>query len=869
MSFRGPAVKTVGVVWGAVMASWVVGARAQTVQEPQSPQQLERVEITGSAIRRVPQEGPAPVEIITRKDIERTGATTVNELLRSIPSVDFNDFGELLSNSPSASGTTRISMRGLGSSDVLVLLNGRRLPVNAIYDASGEGATVDVNMIPLAAIERIEILKDGGSAIYGADAIAGVFNIITRRDYQGVALRASHGQSSRNDGRESSAGFTMGLGDLSSQRVNVLFSVDYFNRAPIQRSERDISKSADFTRFGGADMRSVLAPTGNIIDPNTGALVGVPYKPCPPENQSNGGLICRYDFNASVLSAYNSANRLSSMALATVQLTPEVRGFVEATFARSENTFEGHPVPGLFLVPALDASQSVYRDITVPITGSNPFGSLYILGRFMQGGPRITERESSLLNLATGVEGTWRGLDWKASLTHGVSRVTNSDQNYYNATLWAAATGNGLIDPTVNTNSTVLIDSLKVSPQRVAHSTLDALQVQANGDAWQLPAGTVQYAVGASFSREVLVDTPDPLLQAGNVAGAIQQSGVDAGRNFSAAFVEFKVPLARTVEAQLALRHDEYSTASATSPKAALGWQVLPNWLVRGSYSHSFRAPVLKQLYGAQEQSAATVTDADLCQILVSNPVCTQAVFLVSGSNRNLSAEKAVTWNLGTVFDYQAVAVSIDYWRITKDKAIDAPSMASAIRRGLYYRVGPQIYVNTNLYNLAQAVDAGVDVDWRLRLPTAWGKATVRNVTTYYSESAERESGADWASYNGTYGKPRWRNKFGVTLENGPWTHQFSIRSTGGFSDSDQPMPHSAGTNRVGAYEEFDVQLSRADVGGLRGLTLTGGIQNLTDRQPPFSQQNATSASYSQMGFAELYSSRGRFYYLSMSYATK
>lgn len=873
MSCSGPAVRVVNKTKGlracsvaTGMAAMVGLATAQTESVGSVPQSLERVEITGSAIRRAPQQGPVPVEIISRKDIERTGATTLNELLRSIPSVDFNDFGELLSNSPSASGTTRISMRGLSSNDLLVLINGRRLPVNAIYDASGEGGTVDVNMIPLAAIERIEILKDGGSAIYGADAVAGVFNIITRRNYQGVSTRAGYGQSSRNDGRESSAGITLGFGDLTTQRVNVLVGLDYFHRNPIYRSERESSRSANFERFGGPDLRSVLAPTGNIIDPNTGALVGVPYRACPADSQMFGGLVCGYDFNNSVLTAYNPANRLSSMALATVQITPQMQGFFEATYTRSETQFNGHPVPGLFLVPALDAGQGAFRDTSIPITGSNPFGSIYILGRFMQGGERMTMRESSLTNLTTGLEGTTRGLDWKASLGHGVSRLSNNDQNYFNAALWVAATGGGLIDPTVNTNSQALIDSLKVSPRREAHSTLDTLQVQVSGEAVTLPAGRVQFAMGAAYYRERLVDTPDLLLQTNNVQGAVQQSGVDAKRHNDALFVEFKVPLTATLESQLAVRHDRYPSVSETSPKAALGWHVLPHWLLRTSYSQSFRAPVLKQLYGAREQSAATVSNPELCQILTSNPTCTLTVFQLSGSNPDLKPEKSATWNLGTAFDYQALNASVDYWRINKDEAFAVPTLDTAIRNGLFSRVGPQVYVSTNLFNLAELISAGVDVDLQLRFSTAWGRFTLRNLNIHYTEYSQRARGENWQDLKGTYGRPLWRNRFAATMEKQQWTTEFAVRTTGGFIDSDEPPPHPSGTRRVGAYEEFDIQLSHKGEGELRGLTLTGGIKNFTDRQPPFSLQNASDARYSQMGFAEIYGNRGRFYYLSAGY---
>src|SRR4029079_3752758 len=161
-----------------------------------------RVDVTGSKIKRVEGEGALPVEIVTREEIQRTGARTVNELLRYIPSVDIYDQGEIASNSPSGSGTATIRLRGLSETNVLVLLNGRRLPVNALYDSTGAGAAVDVNMIPISAIERVEILKDGGSAIYGADAVGGGVHFITRQDFAGIGATGSAGISQEGDGEE-------------------------------------------------------------------------------------------------------------------------------------------------------------------------------------------------------------------------------------------------------------------------------------------------------------------------------------------------------------------------------------------------------------------------------------------------------------------------------------------------------------------------------------------------------------------------------------------------------------------------------------------------------------------------------------------
>src|SRR6476620_10399404 len=328
-----------------------------------------RVDVTGSNIKRVEGEGALPVEIVTKEEIQRTGARTVTELLRYIPSVDIYDQGEIASNSPAGSGTTTIRLRGLSETNVLVLPNGRRLPVNAIYDASGAGAAVDVNMIPISAIERVEILKDGGSAIYGADAVAGVINFITRKDFQGIEIGGRYGISQEGDGEEKSANLAAGFGNYEKDGYNVLIALDYFKREPILRKDREISKSVDFRRFGSGDFRSSFAPQGNYIDPETGAFrddLGS-VQPCPPELFR---LRCRYDFNASVLTAYNGADRAAGMLVGNLKINNDLKAFATLSYAQSKDHFDAHPVPDFFTVPS---------------------GSGAIAGRFMQGGLRMTD----------------------------------------------------------------------------------------------------------------------------------------------------------------------------------------------------------------------------------------------------------------------------------------------------------------------------------------------------------------------------------------------------------------------------------------------------------------------------------------------
>jgi len=835
----------------------------------QSGTTLERVEVTGSAIKRTTVEGPSPIEVVTRKEIARSGATSVNELLRNIPSVDIFDQGELSSNSPAGSGTASVRMRGLSESQVLVLLNGRRLPVNALYDSSGAGAAFDINSLPIGAIERIEILKDGGSAIYGADAVAGVVNFITKNDYQGIEATASLGDSSRSDGKEQRFGLSAGFGDLTKDRYNVLVGVDVFKRDPILRKDRDISKTVDFRAAGGSDRRSGFSPAGNVINPNTGAFVGVPYTACAPEDLGANN-VCRYDFNKSLLTAYNGADRMSALVIGTVQLTPTTKAFAEMTYSTSKDRFEAHPVPDYFVVPITNPAQAPYE---IPADWGYGPGNVYITGRFMQGGPRTTNRTSDFLNTAVGADGTFGNYDWKVSLNHGQSKVTNSDSNYFDANKWVVATGDGSLNPTSLTNDPALVESLRVYPVREGKSTLTSLNAQLSGDLTQLPAGMARFAVGASANNETLVDTPDALTQAGDVIGSIAQAAVDASRSFQAVYGELQIPVMKSVEAQAAIRYDRYASANATSPKLGVKWTVKPELAFRGSYTKSFRAPVLKQLYGAMEEGATNITDPTACTTLGipldADGGCFYSATQVNGANPDLKPETGKTLNFGMVFELaKNFNASVDWWRIQKSDDITSPTITSAIASGRFSKVGPKTYVFTNLQNIAERETAGLDVDVRWRLTgTPVGNVTIRNLLTYYFTNKTRSSSGDeWSEYVDTYATPQYRNGLNVTTEFGPWTVGGTLKTVAGFLDTEQPIEAEATTRRVASHTELDVA---GQYSGFKNLELSIGIKNLLDRMPPFSLQNASSNSYSQMGFAELYTNRGRFFYAGAKYIFK
>lgn len=820
------------------------GALAQT-----QDQRKERIEVTGSAIKRVDAEGPAPVEIITRQDIARTGATSVNELIKSIPVVDIFDQGELASNSPGGSGSARVRLRGLGDTQTLVLVNGRRVPKNPLDDATGAGNAFDLNQLPLSAIERVEILKDGGSAIYGADAVAGVINFILRKDYQGVEGRVMYGQSSRSDGEEQQYGLTAGFGDLGRDRWNVLFALDVFKRDPIYRKDRDISRSVDFRRFGpipgfNLDGRSSFAPEGNILTPQ-GTFSGQTVRPCAPENFSGG--VCRYDFNASLLTAYNGADRWNAMGVGTYQFTPSLTGSLTVMYSHSDDHFEAHPVPDFFLLPD---------------------GRTYA-GRFMQGGPRITDRESEFLNTQLALEGTHRNLDWTVGLAHGESKVTNKDQNYFDRARWNNALQNRLIDATINTNDAALVESLKVSPQRSGSSKLTTVDGKVSGDLFNLPGGPTRYAVGASWWNEDLADNPDPLQIAGQVVGSIQQTQINRERDASAAFLELQLPILRNVEGQVAVRYDKYDTASATSPKAAILWRVVPQFLVRASYSESFKMPSLKQLYGNAGQGAINLT-SEQCQAIGLPTGCNLPAFRVTGSNPALQPETGETYNVGFLADIGRFSFGVEWWRVEKEDNITTPTILSALQQGFYfYDANNRLNVLQNLQNFAQSLNEGYDVEARFTWPRTYvGDLTIRAAGTYYTHQATRTTrSSPWSEFNKTYATPHWRSLITITSEYGPWTAQAAWRTTSGFYDTVQPQQNFGLLQvvpKVGNHEELDLTLSWK---GIRGLTITGAVKNALDRMPPFSVTNGTNNNFTQLGFAELYTNRGRFWQIGASYA--
>lgn len=834
---------------GIVAASVSLPAWGQTT--------LEKVEVTGSSIKRIETEEPGPVEIYSRRDIELSGATNINDFLKNIASLDVFDQADT-GGSP-ISGSSGVLMRGLSGRNVLVLLNGRRVPSAPIQDNSGNSATFDINNLPLSVIDRIEILKDGGSAIYGADAVVGVVNFITRRSYKGAEAWGRYGQASRGDAKERLGGLTVGTGDFGDDGFNLMASLDLYKRDPVKRVDREITKSSNWSRFAGGngfDGRSPWHPVGNIYDGNTGLPIGQ-VRPCPQPTE-NGE--CLYDTNAEgSTDAINGAERISGMLNGRWRLDGRTTAFAELLMSQSKARYE---------IPILSLS---YYPLPAPSVD-------YVLVRPAQLGPRTTERRSDLTNLVFGLEGQLGKIDWDLAAGHGRTSTSLHDSNFASYDATYTAIDNGSFDPTSTSNPDAVMNAIRLSPRREAKATNSYLNGKITGNLAQLADGPLGYAFGGSLNRETLVDRPDADLASGNVIGAVVQTPVDASRQFQAVFGELLLPLATGFEATVAVRYDRYNrvrsadgqsakASGRASPRLALRYQPAGSVLLRASYAENFLQPTLRQLFGGAEQTSGFSEDPSVCSAFPGVPCPPLDYTWIIRASPDLKPETGRTTGFGIVFEpARSFSLGIDYFMIRKRNEIVPQNLRTAIDNGQTDVQGGQAIVYTDLVNVSNTTVSGTDVDLRGRLgETPWGLLSVRDTFTYYHQvSRQRDAGGVVEEFVGTLGTPQWRNVLGLNLSSGPWSTTASLRMVAHMLDSAAPdSEREPNTRTVESHSEVDLQVEYT---GVKGLTLTGGIQNLFDTDVPYST-TATSSAYGATGFAPMYSPRGRFFYMGLRYA--
>ncbi|MCS6997264.1 MAG: TonB-dependent receptor [Casimicrobiaceae bacterium] len=866
----------------------------------QEAQRVERIEITGTNIKRIDAEGPLPVVIIKREDIENSGKTTVNDILSTLTVVSGGSFSEATNaGNTFAPGTASVSLRGLGVNTTLVLLNGRRVANYGFAQNINENF-VDLNSIPLSAIERIEVLKDGASAIYGSDAIAGVINIILRRDFRGVEVAGLLADTKDGGAGEIQAALTGGFGNLARDRFNVMATVSYYKRDRLNALERSFSATADQRGRGpgGSDNRS---PTGN---PGSWGVPWQPFANCPANlivpaaslGVGGGGNLCAYDF-AGANDLLPKTERIGAFASASFSLSPNWTAFAELMFNSNTTNTSAAPTPASFNV--VGHPQRPSSSVTT------------VAYRFLEAGNRLNELETDTSRVVAGVKGTTAGWDLEAAVNFGRSKTVNTGFNYIIQERAAEAFAGTLagfagqrynvLNPSANPPG--MLEAIKISPVRTGVSKVEGGDIKASRELFNMAGGAAAIAAGYEYRKENVRDDPDPRVALTNpnrvtVAGS-GGTAVRGGRTINSAYAELSLPFLKGVESQLAIRMDRYSDfGTATTPKVSLSWRPNTMILARGGYAEGFRAPSLAELYLGESTSFPQVRDTPRCNDYIrglgaSDPR-TQAVCGPTGTgnvaqvrsiflgNPNLDAEKSKSFSLGLVLEpHRDLSVAVDYYNIEHKNRILAPTASfilanedlfpGAVRR--QPRTADDIAANARgalrgiagdlepgivrtFFNASEQKTSGIDIDLRTNFSLgAWGKLEVSNVYTYMiSLKRQINPGQPLTELVDTFNFPRWRHVLSATWSRGAWGATVSANTVAGTEDL---FSVSGSFPRIGNHLTFDAQVRYT---GIKDLTLALGGRNVTNRKPPFSNE-------SWYGYAPgMHDPRGAFYYISMRY---
>ena len=828
-------------------------------------EEMVRVNVTGSNIRVSEKEGASAVQVITAKELKAGGKTSVAEVLRAISANSGNSYNEQYTGSFSA-GTSGLSLRGIGQKNTLILVNGKRVASYATAQNLQE-TFVDLNSLPMAAVQRIEVLKDGASSVYGSDAVAGVVNIILYKEFTGTELTAQLGGSTEGTGQsEKSAALQTGFGKLQDDGYSVVLSIDAQERDKLQQSDVAWMRDADFrnqqrgslgwaiTNYAGSDPTRTLggvqgplqlADYGAITPGKAGQVLA--YNPSPYKTLIPG------------------IKRVHTAARATFKVNAETEAYVDLlhSYSRADQTFSAPLTVNSATRVWNNATQALDTiPVILPVGHPNNPGAtpLPFTATLFDLGPRMKQDRVTFYRALAGLKGTLAGWDWDASVGHSSSELKETVQNFVNRYEFEKVLADGsynFFDQ--SQNSEAVRNRLRLSTLRPARSTLDTLDVSAAKDIAELPAGPLGFAAGAQWRREKMdSQTSSAVLSGTELRPAINI--IDGARDVSALFAEFNVPVVKELSVNLAGRADHYSDfGNAFSPKASARYQAAPWLLLRGTASRGFRAPSLPEITQSTAVSYLSVIDPRDPQ----TPTQARGVTAITIANTELRPERSKNINLGVVISPTSNAsIGLDYYRIRQDGVIGTESAVTTIANeaGAPGKVTRDADGRiTTLYrqyrNQGQRDVSGIDLDLRQRFASQdWGKLTLAGQLSRVLRFAEPLSdGAaltDGAGTNYFGSIPKWRGVSSATWEQGKWSSTLTWNYVGSYAQNTH-LDES-----VAAFSTFDINTSwqvtpQANVSFI--------VQNLANKRAPW-DYSASGFDYTQAD------PRGRFASLKLNY---
>ncbi len=836
-------------------------------------QQLKKFEVTGSLIRSADKVGFNAVQTVTQKDIVASGATTVAEFLRDTSSNSANSWGEGQSGN-FAAGAAGIALRGLSEKYTLVLVDGQRVAPFAFFSNSVD-SFFDLNTLPLNAIDHIDIVKTGAVSQYGSDAVAGVVNIITKHDFQGVQLDGSLGSAINggNGAGETKFGVLAGYGDLNSDRFNVTAAASYYKSNGFTLADRDSTRNQDFTNQPGG--LSLLAPSywtlpdGSVQALSGGCPFGGSVRPAATNSLTAGsaGTVCGYN-TAESTSIAPMTERANAKIHADFKINDTTTAFADFLVSDNNTTTNdglwgnvvGNPqVPTLVWNPTTKLLTPF--NTVVPVT--NPYNTTGVASPLTYAFPGANAEETyaTYYRASTGVKGSFNlpngEWDWATSISHSQSTVSNTYTNQLNPTVLNNIYQNGTLDFANPANTPNAFAGLYTDANNLAISKLDTVDATlSTPDLFHLPAGDVGLGLGAQFTHQSEVMNPGGAFEEGLVTNPNLQT-VNGQRNVAAVYYQVDIPIVRNLTFSQSGRYDHYSdVGGAFSPRFALRYQPVSALTMYTSYDRGFRAPTFVE--NSASQTLGIQVDPNTGQNYTS----------ITEGNPNLAAER--TKNLSVGFQLsptKTTDIGLDWYKIRVDNVIGQGTPSQVVTDpttgDLLYKVIPYAnlgYLDTN----------GFEGTFKQSLPTkAAGTFTLATDIAYVNSYKIGFPGAapvNGAGNNFTITQPfggsfpRWKANTTVDWSYHKFDAALTWLFTGPYAQNLLPAP---APDRVGSYSQFNLMMTYT---GFKHWTIYGGIDNIFNRTPPYDPIFA-NGTLDQTGYdTSLYTYLGRFAQVGATY---
>lgn len=817
--------------------------------EGEVKEKIERIEVTGSSIKRTDMEGSLPITVISRDDIDKTGLTSAGDLIQSLPSMQgFTTDSDSVGGS--GGGTKTASLRGLGEEYTLVLLNGRRMAPR------GSGSTIDLNSIPLAAIERVEVLTDGASALYGSDAIAGVVNFITKKDLQGFNVAARYNKPQESGGTSSNLSFTGGFGDFERDGYNVMFSVGHDEQEQLKATDRDFSKSGIIQFNRNNQDYYFVQGSPNAIPGNARAtymengvrknIVFNPYlktnKECAPDNFKVGEL-CQFDYTSTV-EVMPESKRDSVILRGDIALTDDVKLFADIMYSDfSQTTAIAPNATGFFTIPT--DSPLVDQWVIPHLTPEqrNNLVRVDAQWRALPLGGRSTEWNTKSTHVVTGIEGLAGEIDYSAAFTYSKN---DSDENvaggYPLFDQFMALMGTGKVDVFATPDQIsqegkdLLSQTQYTGNWENSKTEVKAFDAKASMPIFETSAGTAYLGTGAEFRNTHFVNSLADANKQDLLLGAGTGTEYDLERNNYGAFVELIVPVITDLEVTGSLRYDNvgaitndfaYSesgvaipgsstvndTESAVTYKLALRYQATEDLLLRASTGTGFKVPSMLSIARPRVEFGVT-SDTYKCPFTgTSDPLASlcpssdQQYEAYREGNSDLVPETSKQYSLGFVFAPDSdFSFSLDYWNIELTDMVtevtEAQIMADPVRyRDLFTTKvnkgtgDEEIAIIFSNLNVGKSKNAGYDWNLTLGHDLSFGRLSNTFSGTYITASEYTRPGTDndWITSLARYGDDndvvfRTTAQLISSLKTGDFDNSLTIRYRSGYADQESAV---------------------------------------------------------------------------------